>query len=65
MDNPMILRKVMLTIVMLVFLAAISLSSVTKPAVASNAALPCCSVCDQYEVPPPFCRFGCSPSCKE
>jgi hypothetical protein len=65
MMNTSILRKVMLIVVMLMGLAAISFGSFSKPAIAGNAALPCCSVCDQYEILPPFCRHGCSPSCKE
>lgn len=56
-----IARRVLLLVVMLLFLASLSIGNATKPA-AANEALPCCSACD-VDPPPLFCRHGCTPGC--
>lgn len=57
-------RKLILLAVMIVFLAALSLTNVTNQSTANAGSLICCSACD-VENPPLPCRHGCSPSCKE
>jgi hypothetical protein len=55
------LRKVLLLVVLLMFMAALSFSSATKKTEAKGM-LPCCSACD-VDPPPLFCRHGCTPGC--
>jgi hypothetical protein len=55
------LRKFLLLVVLLMFVATLSLSNATKQAEAKGM-LPCCSACD-VDPPPLFCRHGCTPGC--
>lgn len=67
MSNPSVktnARKLLLLVVMLMFLAALSLGNAVKPAVANNEPLICCSACEG-DNPPLACRHGCSPSCNK
>jgi len=67
MSNPSVktsTRMLLLLGVLFMFLAVLSLGNITKPAVANNEPLICCSACE-VENPPLACRHGCSPSCNK